>query len=135
MLPVNAPVSIDDEVVLTLPGQAVGTPVTADECFFSPGASSYDIQACRLDITSAVVASGMIGTFTVDEFACDVGGSGSTDNASFSLVLIYEEPTLLSPRRITLYDGLEEIQREYAPYIMDLHAPPPGTPTQPVEAG
>ncbi len=105
----NAPVSIDDEVVLMLPGQAVGTAVTADECFCSPGASSYDIQACRVDITSQVVSSGMIGTFTVDEFACDVGGSGSTDNASFSLVLIYEEPVLLPPRRITLYDGLEEL--------------------------
>jgi len=105
----NAPVSIDDEVLLTLPGQAVGAPVTADECFCSPGATSYDIQACRVDITSGVVTSGMIGTFTVDDFACDVAGSGSTDNASFSLVLVYEEPALLPPRRITLYDGLEEM--------------------------
>ena len=37
--------------------------------------------------------------------------------------------------RITSYDGLEEIQREYASWILDFHLPPPGTPTQPVEAG
>ena len=30
---------------------------------------------------------------------------------------------------------MEEIQREYGEYIMDMHLPPPGTPTQSVEAG
>ncbi|MFH2009333.1 MAG: MYXO-CTERM sorting domain-containing protein [bacterium] len=104
----NAPVSIDDEVVLWVPGAAVGVPVTADECFCSPGATSYDIQACRVDVTAMVATSGMNGTFTVDEFAADVAGAGATDNASFSIVLIYEEPDLLPPRRVALYDGLEE---------------------------
>lgn len=37
--------------------------------------------------------------------------------------------------RITSYQGVEEIRREYAPWILDFHLPPPGTPTQPVEAG
>lgn len=104
----NAPLNIDDQVVVTLPGAAFGILVTADECFCAPGASSYDIQACRVDLTSQVVTSGMIGTFTVDQFTCKATG-GSTDNASFSVVLVYEEPALLPPRRITLYDGLEEL--------------------------
>ena len=37
--------------------------------------------------------------------------------------------------RISHYDGVEEIQREYGEYIIDMHLPPPGTPTQPVEGG
>jgi hypothetical protein len=37
--------------------------------------------------------------------------------------------------RITGYQGLDEIGRAFGPWIIDAHTPPPGTPTQPVEAG
>ena len=37
--------------------------------------------------------------------------------------------------QISGYEGLEEVQREYGEWIIDTHLPPPGTPTQPVEAG
>ncbi len=102
----TAPVYTDDEVVLTVPG---GTPttVTADECFCEIGAGSYDIQGCRYDFTS-MLTSGLIGTYTVDEFAALVR-NGSTDNASFAIVLVYDEPSSLPPRRIAIYDGLEEL--------------------------
>ncbi len=33
------------------------------------------------------------------------------------------------------YEGVEEIQRRFGAAVIDLHLPPPGTPTQPVEAG
>ena len=33
------------------------------------------------------------------------------------------------------YDGLETIQREYGGWILDVHLPPEGTPTQPPDAG
>ncbi len=36
---------------------------------------------------------------------------------------------------ISGYEGVEEVQRAYADAIIDTHFPPPGTPTQPVEAG
>jgi hypothetical protein len=36
---------------------------------------------------------------------------------------------------ITHYDGVEEVQRRFGDSILDAHLPPPGTPTQPVEAG
>lgn len=36
---------------------------------------------------------------------------------------------------ITHYDGLDEIQRRFGEHILDVHFPPPGTPTQPVDAG
>jgi carbamoylphosphate synthase large subunit len=37
--------------------------------------------------------------------------------------------------RITGYEGVEAIQHRYGPWMIDMHLPPPGTPTQPVEAG
>jgi hypothetical protein len=40
------------------------------------------------------------------------------------------------PRRPHLhYDGVEQIQQRFGEWIIDMHLPPPGTPTQPVEAG
>jgi hypothetical protein len=37
--------------------------------------------------------------------------------------------------RIAGYDGLDEIEDRFGEWIIDMHIPPPGTPTQPVEAG
>lgn len=37
--------------------------------------------------------------------------------------------------RITGYEGLDGVQSDYADEIIDSHMPPPGTPTQPIEAG
>jgi formate-dependent phosphoribosylglycinamide formyltransferase (GAR transformylase) len=44
----------------------------------------------------------------------------------------------LRPERdgvITGYDGVDELQRQYGEWVIDAHLPPPGTPTQGVEAG
>lgn len=37
--------------------------------------------------------------------------------------------------RIAGYEGMSEIERQFGQWIIDAHLPPPGTPTQPVEAG
>jgi hypothetical protein len=37
--------------------------------------------------------------------------------------------------RIVGYEGLDEIHRRFGPWIIDQHLPPPGHPTQPVDAG
>jgi uncharacterized repeat protein (TIGR01451 family) len=102
----TAPSETDDQVDLTDPSGATTT-ITADVCYCAAGAGSYDIQGCRADITTIAETAGMIGTWTVDGFAALIRNS-STDNASFAIVLVYEEPTTLPPRRIGLYDGLEE---------------------------
>lgn len=36
---------------------------------------------------------------------------------------------------ITGYEGMGEVQQRYGRFIIDYHLPPPGTGTQPVEAG
>ncbi len=37
--------------------------------------------------------------------------------------------------RIMRYEGLDQIEQRFGEWIIDMHVPPPGTPTQPVEAG
>jgi hypothetical protein len=44
----------------------------------------------------------------------------------------------LRPERdgsITGYDGVDELNQRHRDWVIDAHLPPPGTPTQPVEAG
>ena len=36
---------------------------------------------------------------------------------------------------ITYYDGIDDIQQRFGEHVLDAYLPPPGTPTQPVEAG
>lgn len=96
------PTDIDDTVDFTPPGRPA-TAVVADACFCSDAAAlAYDVQACRADVTPLVGA--LAGTYTVDGFAALVGNQ-TTHNASFSVVLVYDDP-LLPPRRVALYDGL-----------------------------
>ncbi|MDW8246266.1 MAG: hypothetical protein RMJ84_06795 [Sandaracinaceae bacterium] len=44
----------------------------------------------------------------------------------------------LRPERdgvISHYEGIQAIERSFGQWIIDMHLPPPGTPTQPIEAG
>ncbi len=98
----NCVQTIDDTVDFTAPG---GTPkaVKADVCYCSSaGAVSYDVQLCRAKVTGLV--SSTIGSYTVDKFAALIN-NGSTNNASFSVVLVVRELGA-TPRRIALWDGL-----------------------------
>ena len=94
--------ALDQDVVLSWPGGTAA--VTGDACFCSgAGAASYDVQACRADVTE-LVGGAMTGTWSVSGFDAQIADT-STSNASFSLVLIYGAPSL-PPRQITVYDGL-----------------------------
>lgn len=61
------------------------------------------------------------------------GGSDAVASRSQAAGMIALRPD--GDGRITGYDGVEEIQREYGSHIHDLHLPPPGTATQGVEGG
>lgn len=94
--------TIDDTVTFTPPGEATGD-VTADACYCSDAAAgSYDIQLCRADVTNLL--GDIHGDYAVDDFAALIS-NGSTNNASFSIVLVYTESNLPA-RRIAVYDGL-----------------------------
>ena len=61
------------------------------------------------------------------------GRTSQTPSRRYSAGIITLRPD--RDGRIVSYEGLDEIRREYGEWIIDLHAPPPGAPTQPVEAG
>ncbi|MBI2897479.1 MAG: thrombospondin type 3 repeat-containing protein [Deltaproteobacteria bacterium] len=100
--------TIDRNVTLTVPN---GTPVgvAADVCYCHLGGGSYDMQACHADVQDVVAAAGgaLQGDWVVDDFAARTS-NWSTDNASFALVLVYEDPGAAS-RHILLYDGIEDL--------------------------
>ncbi len=112
------PGKFDAEVDLTPPGAVDPAKITADTCYCSDAqASSYDVQVCRADVTSLLLASGgnFIGDYTVDKFAASIG-NGATDNASFSIVLVFQHPSL-PPRDIALYDGIETLSSSDKPTV------------------
>ncbi|PJB38474.1 MAG: hypothetical protein CO108_18710 [Deltaproteobacteria bacterium CG_4_9_14_3_um_filter_63_12] len=100
--------SLDDTITLTVPG---GTPasVTADRCHCSVGGSTYDQQVCRYDMTADIQAAGgqLAGTYTVNDFAARIQ-DGATDDASFSIVLLYRHSSV-GVRHVLLYDGIWEL--------------------------
>jgi uncharacterized repeat protein (TIGR01451 family)/MYXO-CTERM domain-containing protein len=99
--------NIDDQVDFMPPGGTF-TQVTADNCHCSGGggSTSYDVQVCRANVTDIILAqaTGLTGVYEVDSFAARAA-DGATDNASFSLVLVYEEPSL-PVRNVVIYDGV-----------------------------
>jgi uncharacterized repeat protein (TIGR01451 family)/MYXO-CTERM domain-containing protein len=93
---------IDDVVTFTPPGGPPGVAI-AEVCYCSDAAAqSYDIQLCRADVTDVVGA--LVGDYEVGDFDALIA-NGSTNNASFSIVLVYSDDSL-PVRNITLYDGL-----------------------------
>jgi hypothetical protein len=97
----------DSSVTLTPPS---GLPdvVTADECFCSDASvATYDVHVCNADV-SHVIGSPIQGSYSVAGYSGLVG-NGSSDNASFALVLVYRNDAL--PIQTTvLLDGLQQFQ-------------------------
>ena len=97
--------TIDRSVDFTTPN-LVTAPAVAEVCYCSDaGSAAYDVQVCRADVTARIQGQPLAGNYGVDAFAAAISNR-STDNASFSLVLVYSDP-VLPPRRIALYDGVE----------------------------
>ena len=61
------------------------------------------------------------------------GQLGSAPSRRFAAGMIALRPD--RDGSISGYDGVDELQRRHGEWVIDAHLPPPGTPTQPVEAG
>jgi MYXO-CTERM domain-containing protein/uncharacterized repeat protein (TIGR01451 family) len=94
--------TIDDAVTFTPPGMPASE-VIAEVCYCSDAAAAgYDMQLCRADVTAMI--DDPIGEYALDDFAALVA-NGSTNNASFSIVLVFSADALPA-RHIAIYDGL-----------------------------
>jgi hypothetical protein len=114
----------------------IGTSATHMEWFYGPkgmkfseigarppGVRAWDLYAAGNDID------------IYREWASAVVHGRPSQNLSrrFSAGIIALRPD--RDGRITHYDGIDDIQRAFGDWVIDAHFPPPGTPTQPVEAG
>ena len=62
-----------------------------------------------------------------------LGAGGRQASRRFSAGIVALRPE--GDGHISGYSGLDEMQAKYGDLIIDAHLPPPGTPTQGVEAG
>ncbi|UJR84001.1 ATP-grasp domain-containing protein [Sandaracinus amylolyticus] len=114
----------------------IGTSATHMEWFFGPKGLKFSEIGCRPPGVRAWDLYAAANDFDIyREWAHAVvhGRPSQSLSRRFSAGII-----ALRPDRdgvISHYEGVEEIQRRYGEWVIDAHLPPPGTPTQPVEAG
>ena len=114
----------------------IGTSATHMEWFFGPKGLRFSEIGCRppgvgaWDLYSAGNDLDLYREWANAVVHGSVGAAPSRRLASGI--------TALRPERdghITGYSGVEEVQARSGEWVIDAHLPPPGTPTQPVEAG
>jgi hypothetical protein len=106
----------DTTVELQVPGAADYTTITGDQTYRSgpiPGFPEVTLYSVRADITDHMRGLGgpIHGVYRVRGFDADIfngPNKHTVANASFSIVLVFEEPRL-SPRAIVLFDGMQEV--------------------------
>lgn len=106
----------DTEVEIEVPNAAGFKTVNASDVFQSaaiPGFPEVTLYTARADITDIMMQAGgqIAGTYRVRGFAADIlyrTDKHTAANASFSIVLIFEEQRM-SPRTIVVFDGMQEV--------------------------
>jgi carbamoylphosphate synthase large subunit len=118
--------------------QALGidTSATHMEWFFGPKGLKFNEIGCRppgvrtWDLYTAGNEADIYGEWAM----AVVHGKASQDlSRRYAAGLIALRPSC--DGHIVGYEGIEEIHRRFGDWVMDTYFPPPGTPTQPVEAG
>ncbi|HYB48449.1 MAG TPA: ATP-grasp domain-containing protein, partial [Streptosporangiaceae bacterium] len=114
----------------------IGTSATHMEWFFGPKGLKFSEIGCRPP---------GVGAWDLYSAGNDMDLYREWANA-----IIYSQTAVAPSRRfasgivalrpdrdgyITGYSGAEELQQQYGEWVIDAHLPPPGTATQPVEAG
>lgn len=106
----------DMDVEIQVPGAADFVTVTGEQLYTSgaiDGFPELTLYTVRADITEVMRAAGgaMRGLYRVRGFDADIfddQAEHTAANASFSIILIFEEERL-PPRNIVLFDGLQEV--------------------------
>lgn len=106
----------DTQVELQVPGAADFGIIEGEQVYTSgaiPGFPEVILYSVRADITRFMADRGgpLTGTYRVRGFAADIFDGEfehTAANASFSIVLIFEEDRL-PPRNIVLFDGMQEV--------------------------
>jgi carbamoylphosphate synthase large subunit len=114
----------------------IGTSATHMEWFFGPKGLRFSEIGCRPPGVGAwdlYSAGNDFDLFRQWAMAIVHGHTDSGPSRRFSSGIVALRPD--KDGSITHYDGVDELQQQYGEWVIDAHLPPPGTPTQPVEAG
>ena len=114
----------------------IGTSATHMEWFFGPKGLKFSEIGCRppgVGVWDLYAAANDFDIYR--EWASTVvhGRPSQPLSRRYSAGMINLRPQ--RDGRISGYQGIDEVERVYGEWILDSHLPPPGTSTQPVEAG
>ena len=114
----------------------ITTSATHMEWFFGPKGLKFSEIGCRPPGVRAwdlYAAGNEIDIYTEWAMAVVHGKTSQRLSRRFAAGIIALRPD--RDGHITGYEGADELQRRFGPYVIDAHLPPAGTPTQPVSAG
>jgi formate-dependent phosphoribosylglycinamide formyltransferase (GAR transformylase) len=114
----------------------IGTTATHMEWFFGPKGLRFSEIGCRPPGVGAwdlYAAGNDMDIYHQWAQAVCYGAATQQASRSHSAGLVALRPE--GDGAITGYSGVDEVQARYGEWVLDAHFPPPGTPTQPVEAG
>ena len=114
----------------------IDTSPTHMEWFYGPQGLKFSEIGCRppgVGAWDVYCAANEMDLYA--EWARTIAGKEPRERASrrYSAGMLALRPD--RDGRIRGYDGVEALRREFGQWVIDSHLPPPGTPTQPVEAG
>src|SRR5215467_34525 len=114
----------------------IGTSATHMEWFFGPKGLKFSEIGCRPPGVGAwdlYSAGNDIDVYRAWANAITRGETGPAPTRRYAAGIVALRPD--RDGQITGYSGAEELQREHGEWVIDVHLPAPGTPTQPVAAG
>jgi len=114
----------------------IGTSATHMEWFFGPKGLRFSEIGCRPPGVGAwdlYSAGNDVDLYRAWADAIVHGGTSAVPSRRFASGIVALRPS--QDGSISGYSGVDELQQQYGEWVIDAHLPPPGTPTQPVEAG
>jgi carbamoylphosphate synthase large subunit len=114
----------------------IETSATHMEWFFGPKGLKFSEIGCRPPGVGAwdlYSAGNEIDVYREWARAIVHGETGSVPSRRYASGIVALRPD--QDGRITGYTGAEDMNQQYGEWVIDAHLPPPGTATQPVEAG
>ena len=114
----------------------IGTSATHMEWFFGPKGLKFSEIGCRPPGVGAwdlYSAGNEMDIYREWAMAIVNGETGSAPSRRYASGMVALRPD--RDGQIAGYTGAEELQRQHGEWVIDAHLPPPGTATQPVEAG
>jgi hypothetical protein len=114
----------------------IGTSATHMEWFFGPKGLRFSEIGCRppgVGVWDLYSAANDFDLYREWGHAIAQGRPSQRPSRRFAAGMIALRPD--RDGRIVGYEGVDEVRRRFGAWILDLHLPSAGTPTQPVEAG